>query len=242
MLAYFRSWLSRTGLLESAVLTTLLILAASIWIFVEVADEVIEGGSKHIDDQILAMMRNSDGSPIGPPWLVYAARDLTALGGATVITIVTIAATGFLLLRRRWGTFWLVLASIAGGSALSTTMKRLFDRPRPDLSLHLADVTSLSFPSGHSMLSAVTYLTLGTLLAKTTSDRRVKTYFLCTAALLVIIIGTTRVYLGVHFPTDVLGGWCAGVSWALICSLLARWLQRKGAVEKETPSPAPASE
>ncbi len=199
-LARVRRWLQRQGLLEAAVLASLLILAGSLWVFVEVADEVREGDARRADEFVLRTLRSGDDPawPIGPRWIVNVARDLTAL--------------------------------------VSTALKTAFERARPDLVPHLAEVSSLSFPSGHSMLSAVTYLTLGALLARTTADRRIKTYFLANAAVLVLIVGLTRIYLGVHFPTDVLAGWCAGIVWALLCSLIARWLQRKGAVEKETPA------
>ena len=186
------------------------------------------------------MLRGADGaSPIGLPWLEHVARDLTALGSTAVITIVSLGAAGFLALRGKWGALWLLVASVAGGAVTSMLLKNAFDRARPNLSPHLAEVSSLSFPSGHSMLAAVTYFTLGALLAKTTADRRIKIYVLTIAALLALIIGVTRIYLGVHFPTDVLAGWCAGITWALLCSLIARWLQRKGAVEDETPAADP---
>lgn len=234
MRARIRSWLEQTGLLEAAVLISLLAIVGSVWIFVEVADEVHEGGSKAFDEWVLRSLRAADGtSPVGPAWLVQASRDLTALGSATVITVVTVIAAGFLALRRKWGAFCLVIVSIMGGGIVSTLLKRVFDRPRPDVSLRLAEVSSLSFPSGHSMLSAVTYFTLAALLARTTSDRLVKVYFLASAVLLAVAIGGTRIYLGVHYPTDVLAGWCAGMAWALLCSLVARRLQRAGAVERE---------
>jgi undecaprenyl-diphosphatase len=236
VLARLRSSLQRAGLLESAVLIALLVIAGSVWIFVETADEVREGESQRFDEWTLRALRGPDGtSPIGPRWFVHVARDFTALGSAAVITLVTIGATGFLALTRKWGALALVIALVAGGAIASTLLKRAFDRARPELSLHLAEVNSLSFPSGHSMLAAVTYFTLGALLARTTADRRIKAYFLTSAALLALIIGATRIYLGVHFPTDVLAGWCAGMAWALLCSLIARWLQRKGVVEMKMP-------
>jgi len=231
-----RSWLQRVRTPETAVLIRLLVIVGAIWIFVETADEVGEGESKRFDEWLLRALRGADGtSPPASSWTLRVARDLTALGGAAVITLVTLLAAGFLALRRKWGALWLVLASIAGGAVVSTILKNAFDRARPDVVIHLAEVSSLSFPSGHSMLAAATYFTLAALLARTTADRRIKAYFLSSAALLVLIIGVTRLYLGVHFPTDVLAGWCAGIAWALLCSLVARWLQRTGAVEQESP-------
>jgi undecaprenyl-diphosphatase len=237
MLSRLRSWLQRSRLLETAVLLSLLVIVGSIWIFVETADEVHEGESQRFDEWVLRSLRHADGTtPLGPPWLLQVARDLTALGGAAVITLITLGALGFLALRRKWGSLCLVVVSIVGGVIVSTLLKHSFERPRPHASLHLTDVSSQSFPSGHSMLAAATYFTLAALLARTTADRRIKAYFLVSAALLALLIGSTRMYLGVHYPTDVLAGWCAGLAWAVLCSLVARWLQRTGAVEQETPT------
>ena len=230
-----RAWLQRHGLLETAVLAGLLIVAGSLWLFFVIASEVGEGGSQHFDDSVLRMLRGPDGvQPIGPRWLVPVAHDLTALGSPAVVALLSVVATGFLALRRKLGAVWLVAVSIAGGAILNTVLKRTFDRTRPDASLRLAEVDSFSFPSGHTMLAAIIYLTLGALLARTTSDRRIKYYFLTVAAMLAFMVGVTRIYLGVHFPTDVLAGWCSGTAWALLCSLIARWLQRKGAIEPAT--------
>jgi undecaprenyl-diphosphatase len=236
MLDPLRSWLQRYRLLETAVLLSLLVIVGSVWIFVEVADEVHEGEFQQLDERILRSLRNADGTPIGPKWLLGVARDLTALGGAAVITLLTMSALGFLALRRKWGSLLLVVASIIGGALVSTVLKHSFDRARPDAALHQMEVTSQSFPSGHSMLAAATYFTLAALLSRTTADRRIKAYFLTLAAFLTVLIGSTRMYLGVHYPTDVLAGWSAGLAWAFLCSLIARYLQKTGAVEQETPA------
>ncbi|GEP43621.1 phosphatase PAP2 family protein [Brevifollis gellanilyticus] len=237
-LVTLRERLASRGLLEAAVLLSLLALVSSAWIFVEIADEVREGELQHYDELVLRSLRSPDDptQPRGPAWLLPVARDVTALGGSTLITLITLGTVGFLTLRRKWHTSLLVLTSIAGGGLVNAALKTVFSRNRPSVVPHLVDVTSLSFPSGHSMLSAITYLTLGALLARTTADRRIKVYLLGLAATLVLLIGLTRLYLGVHFPTDVLAGWCAGIVWALFCALIARWLQRRGAVEKETPA------
>jgi undecaprenyl-diphosphatase len=124
-----------------------------------------------------------------------------------------------------------VLGSVAGGVLISQAMKWAYARPRPDLVPHGTEVFTASFPSGHSMMSAVVYLTLGALLARTQSERRVKTYVLAVAVLLTVLVGASRVYLGVHWPTDVLAGWALGGMWALICLLVMGWLQARGKVE-----------
>jgi undecaprenyl-diphosphatase len=127
----------------------------------------------------------------------------------------------------------LVLVSVAGGLLLSTLFKEAFDRPRPDLVTHGATVYTASFPSGHSMMAAVTYLTLAVMYARVEPRRAVKIYLIAVASLIILLVGASRVYLGVHWPTDVLAGWLAGATWALFCWLIARWLQRRGAVEPE---------
>jgi undecaprenyl-diphosphatase len=123
------------------------------------------------------------------------------------------------------------LAATIGGTFVSLLLKNLFDRPRPEIVPHLSHVMTSSFPSGHSMLAAVVYLTLGSLLAAVMPTRGLKVYVLAVAVLLTIFVGLSRIYLGVHYPTDVLAGWLAGLTWALVCWLAARWLQRRKIVD-----------
>jgi len=218
---------------EKTILLSLLLVAGSIWAFVEVADLVVEGASQSFDERAMLALRESDkvDQPVGGPWLLPVARSVTDLGSIPFLSAVTVAVLGLLALQHRYAVCWLVLASVGGGMIVSTVLKHLFARPRPSLVPHLTEVASLSFPSGHSMLSAVTYLTLGALLARTTSHFRLKICILSLATLLSVAIGLSRIYLGVHYPTDVLAGWCAGLAWALICAVIAHWLQKSGAVE-----------
>ncbi|MFD1701923.1 phosphatase PAP2 family protein, partial [Methylopila henanensis] len=160
--------------------------------------------------------------------LEVAMIDLTSLGGWTVLTLVTVVTLTYLVISGRRGSAALVAASIVGGTLLSVVLKIGFARPRPDLVDHLVNVASASFPSGHAMLSAATYLTLGVMLARTESRRSVRGFIFGVAALLTLSIGVSRVYLGVHYPTDVLAGWCLGACWALICWTVARRLRPKG--------------
>ncbi len=221
---------------ERAILLSLGLLAGMLWGFVAIADEVLEGGSQHFDEHILRALRRADdpAMPIGPVWLHEVARDVTALGGMAVIPLITFAVLGYLAFARKGRAAALVLASVAGGLLASLVLKHFFARERPSLVAHLDQVYTSSFPSGHSMLSAVTYLTLGALLARTTTHRPLKLYFLVVAATLTLLIGLSRVYLGVHYPTDVLAGWCAGIAWALLCAVVARGLQRAQKVDPPT--------
>ena len=197
---------------------------------------MVQGETRAFDRAILLAFRNSTdlSDPIGPRWLEIIFRDITSLGGATVLTLMTIAVSGFLLIDAKRGAAILVLGSVIGGVLLSSILKLGIDRPRPDLVAHLVEVHTASFPSGHAMLSAVVYLTLGGLLSRVESPRRIKIYVLSVAVILTVLIGVSRVYLGVHWPTDVLAGWCAGATWAVLCSRIALALQRRGEIEGNT--------
>ena len=165
--------------------------------------------------------------PIGPSWLRIAALDLTALGSGTVLGLFVAAIAGFLLLQglRRTAAF-IVVASV-GGWVLNALLKEFFRRPRPYAVPHLSQVMSLSFPSGHAMTSAAVYLTLGALLMRVADRRATKIYCMTCAMVMAALIGITRVYLGVHYPTDVLAGWLVGLSWALVCWMVERALEHK---------------
>lgn len=213
------------------------VVAGLLFGFVELAGEVMEGETSAFDKRLLLALRDplNPDQPGGPWWLARVARDITSLGSTTVLTIVTVATLGFLLLLHKRAAALLVLVSIGGGGTLSTLLKMLYDRARPDLVPHGDQVLSASFPSGHAMQSAVVYLTLGALMSQFVEGRRTKAYLLTWAMLLTLVIGSSRVYLGVHWPTDVLAGWSVGAAWAAFCWMVAEWLQRRGAVEQDRP-------
>jgi undecaprenyl-diphosphatase len=226
------SRLARTWLYRNLELTTLVLLALAVlgvWGFAELADEVVEGSTASLDRTLLLMLRDPDNPdvPLGPWWLREMGRDLTALGGVAALVLATFATAGFFLLTRSYGAALFLLISVGGGILLSTVAKDFFDRARPDLVDHGSLVQTASFPSGHAMMSAVTYLTLGILIAKAQQRRGVKAYVLGIAIAVTILVGISRVYLGVHWPTDVLAGWVAGAAWAVVCFSLSRALDRK---------------
>ncbi|RXF72136.1 phosphatase PAP2 family protein [Hansschlegelia zhihuaiae] len=188
---------------------------------------MIEGDTRVFDERVLLALRDPADlkRPIGPAWLESAMVDLTALGGVPALTLITGLVLLYLIVSRRFGNAVLVACSILGGAVLTKLLKMGFARPRPDLVDHLVNVQSLSFPSGHAMASAVVYLTLGALVARVERRRAVRGYIFAVAGFLTLLIGASRVYLGVHYPTDVLAGWTIGAAWALACWLVARWLR-----------------
>lgn len=227
--------MDRWGVREPLVLLVLLTIVGGTWGFIRLANLVAGQTTQHFDERMLLALRRPDepARPVGPAWLHEVARDVTALGGVTALALLTAAVAGFLLLRGQTHAMWLVLVATAGGLLISLLLKGNYERPRPSVVLPLTQVHTSSFPSGHSMMSAVVYLTLGSLLARLVARRRLKLYILAVAVLLTLLVGLSRVYLGVHYPTDVLAGWMAGLVWALLCWLVARHLQRRGAVEAE---------
>jgi undecaprenyl-diphosphatase len=224
---------------ELALLVALALAAGAIWGFAEITDEVLENETHAFDETVLLALRSpTDRSdPLGPGWLEELMRDVTALGSTGVLTFITLAVAGFLILQRKAHAALFVVMAVGGGMLLSTLLKMGFDRPRPDLVPHGAAVYTASFPSGHSMMAAVTFLTLGALLARVQPRRRLKLYLLALAVVLTAAVGFSRVYLGVHWPTDVLAGWAVGAAWASLCWAGLLWLQRRGRVEKEGSDP-----
>ena len=200
---------------------------AALLAFVGLASEMLEGETLGFDRAALLALRDpaDHADPIGPLWLKEVARDVTGLGGAAILTLITMAVANYLVLVRKWADGLFILVAVVGGTGLSTLLKYGFNRPRPDLVPHAVEVYSASFPSGHAMLSAVTYLTLGALVAREQPRWRIKTYVIASAATVTLLVGVSRVYLGVHWPTDVLGGWCVGAAWALLCWVVSVRLQ-----------------
>lgn len=218
---------------EFSVLLAGVAIAGGLWGFIEMAELARDTEAHSLDTSILLAFREAGrpDDPIGPAWMEEAVRDITGLGSMVVLVMVTAAVIFYLLLIKRGLEALLVLATVGGGQILSSLLKLGIDRPRPDLVPHLMDVQTLSFPSGHAMMSAVTYLTLGAMLAGLAPGRATKVYVLGLAVLVALMVGVSRIYLGVHWPSDVLAGWCAGFVWAMLCWLVARRVLRRAPVQ-----------
>lgn len=221
---------------EIGALGAVAVAAVGLWTFAAVAEEMAEGETHAFDQAVLADLRPGPdpSDPIGPPWLQQAMTDLTALGGVAVLITFTLIAVGFVLIQRRPAAAVLILVALGGGAALSQGMKAAFGRDRPELAYRAVEAVNPSFPSGHAMLSAVFYLTLGAIMARVLGKKRLKAYVLAWAIVLTLLIGFSRIYLGVHWASDVLGGWSLGAAWAMLCWLAAYLIERRTSRRIET--------
>ncbi len=220
---------------ELLILASGVVALALVWIFIALAGEVSEGDTRHFDERILNALRQ-DGNPSllkGPWWLVVGAQDITALGSATVLGLTVLAITGYLVLQGLYRTGLFIFVATVGGWLLNSVLKQIFARARPDIVPHLREVSTLSFPSGHALTSAAVYLTLGALLMRIATGRLTKYYCIGVAMFVTFLVGCSRVLLGVHYPTDVLGGWLIGLSWALMCWTVERSLERRAGLRRE---------
>ena len=194
----------------------LLVLALGFFAFFAIADEVAEGEIRVLDERILLSMRNPAdlADPLGPAWLEEMALEITAVGGYPLIVLSLAVVTGLLLVTCRFGAAIYAFFSVGSGALVSHFLKTFYDRPRPDVVAHLDVIHTASFPSGHAMVTTVAYLTLAALVMRFFADWRVRAYVLCVAVFIALIVGVSRVYLGVHWPSDVAAGWALGAAWA----------------------------
>lgn len=212
---------------EVLLVAALLAFALLFLAFIGIADEVVEGDMADFDRAVVMLFRHGAdlAQPLGPAWFQEAMRDVTALGSFAVLGFVLLVSLGYLLMTGQRGAALLMAASVLGGTLASTWLKQGFDRPRPDYP-HVAQVFTASFPSGHAMLSAVAYLTIGLLLARVAERGRLRIYFVAVAVALTLLIGISRVSLGLHYASDVLAGWAIGAAWALLCCAVVLWIEQ----------------
>lgn len=210
----------------------LLLVVACSWLFIAIATNVMQGDTQTLDERILRSLRNPDDltDPLGSKRLEEVGRDITALGGYAFLIILLTGVCGFLGLAGRRQMLVFLLISVVGAYLAMMGMKSYYERPRPEIVTHFSHVETSSFPSGHSMMSMVIFLTLGALLARISKRKRLKIFCVSFAVILSLLVGCSRMYVGVHYPTDVLAGWSVGVVWATLSCLGTSWLERRGVI------------
>lgn len=200
------------------------------WVFAELSDDVLEGDLSHFDSSIMEVARSL--TDISPAWVRIFIRDFTFLGSFAVLLVVSALSAGFLLIARKFLSAAYLAAAVMSGALLNSVLKELFERPRPDSTLHLVDVATLAYPSGHATSTAVVFLTLAAIIDTSIRQRSLRVYVLLSAVALSVTVGLSRIYLGVHYPTDVLAGWVVGLVWATVCWMIARLLQQRHLLER----------
>jgi undecaprenyl-diphosphatase len=218
-----RARLDGDASLVNALLVGLLAVLLLLLAFVVGGAEVMEGDTHSFD---LYLLQGAQAVRAGHPWLSAIMRDFSALGSTAVMTLFTVVTVGYLALVSARVTALLVATSVITGAFFVQFLKAGFGRLRPDVGFADLVATGLSFPSGHASMSAIVFLTLGALIARSRSRVPERLYVLAAAALLALLVGISRVLLGVHWASDVLGGWAFGAAWAMAWLLLARFLLR----------------
>ena len=212
-------------------MATLVVIGVLALVFLRIGDEMSEGETDRFDRAVLLAFRNSPSDPIGSPSVEAAVVQISALGSGVVTTLVVAIATLFFALAGRWRYAILMVACTVGSAVSMTLLKSLYERPRPTVVTELDVPGGLSFPSGHSMVSAALYVTLGVLIARALPTRRLRVFAVASGAFVTILIGLSRIYLGMHYPTDVLAGWTGGGAWALLCGVVINRLGRRGVAD-----------
>jgi len=204
------------------------VVASALYAFFQIADEVGESEFGWLDKAVLLAFRNPSNvnDPLGPEWVEETIMEISSLGGYPILFTLIAVVVGYLLVVRRYGPALYVLLSVGLGTAVSQLLKSLYDRPRPDLVDHLVTTHTASFPSGHATMSTVVYLTLAALIIRLVNHRGVRLYVLAVAILISVAVGLSRIYLGVHWPSDVAAGWSLGAAWASLSWLVVSLLRR----------------
>ena len=201
------------GLAVSGIVAGLLLLLCGVAVVLEA------GWLRSVDESVLLAARSADdpSEPVGPVWVGEFARDLTALGGYTLLILISVSVWVFLRLERSRNEASWFAATAGVGYLLNFTLKHVVARPRPDLVTHLSLVDSPSYPSGHAMMTTVIFLAIGLLFREAVSRQAVKTLAIALPLTVAASVGLTRVYLGVHYPSDVFAGFCCGLAWTSGC-------------------------
>lgn len=224
---------------EFVLVASLAVIATAVLAFIKIADEMSEGEVHGFDMAVLQMLHPDPANPsdpLGPKWLDHAAADLTAIGSVSVLAVLALLVGAFLVMQRKRLEAAIIAVAFAGGLTISQLLKEFFNRERPPEAYRASEILNASFPSGHALLSTVVFLTLGAMLVQAAKGQALRIYVMSAAIALTLIVGLTRIYLGVHWTTDVLAGWSAGAAWATACWLAGRWLKqrngRQGVPEK----------
>tara|TARA_R110002124_G_scaffold49437_9_gene144971 strand:- start:3110 stop:3823 length:714 start_codon:yes stop_codon:yes gene_type:complete len=214
-------------------------LSIGVVVFAVLVGAVQLGLTESFDRIVVLSLRNPEdlSDAWGPVWFQEAAAELTALGGYPIVVLAVVIVLIALLIARKTAAAVFLAVTLISGSVVSSLLKLFFNRARPDLVDRLDQTFTSSFPSAHAMLSMIAWLTLAAIAIRFIEMRRLRIYILIAAVILALIIGSTRVYLGVHWPSDVIAGWAIGLAWAsgswLVADKIARHLSGRAERNEE---------
>lgn len=210
---YVQGFYTAAGVLLSASLGLALL---GLWGLSVLTEEVLEGDTARIDHSVLHWLNEQ-----ATPWLDHAAVEITALGDTLVVIMIAVISASLLMLLGRKAYAALLVASVAGAGVITPMLKTIFDRPRPqvlELRAHFAE-SSAAYPSGHATMSMVTLMTIAFIVHRLSRHRWVGVLAGLLAGVVILLIGLSRLYLGLHFPSDVIAGYTVGFTWAVLCAL-----------------------
>jgi undecaprenyl-diphosphatase len=217
------------------------IAAFGTWVFSELAETVMAGKTQSFDEAVLRWIFTRH-----TPALDAAMIEITALGTGTVVLMIVCVAALFLSLTKHKYSALLLLVATAGGLALDMVLKLRFDRPRPHVFAWGTNAVSSSFPSGHAMSATIVYSTVAYLAARLQRRQWARWVTMMIAIAVIALICFSRLYLGVHYPSDVLAGAVIGLSWAAFCmatlEAIQKFSQRRAPELMKHEAPAPASD
>lgn len=199
-----------------------LLLLATVALFLAVLVTVSTGGTRVGDEWTLRVLRmpEDSGRAVGPPWLTDVVLAITALGEGPTLTAFVLLAAGWFFFRGDRRALRMMLVVGIGGLLLMLALKYSIGRPRPDIVPHLSRISHGSFPSGHAMMTMAIFLSIAVLVGRGLRSARRRSALVLFAVVASLCIGSTRVFVGVHYPSDVLAGWMIGLAWAAACWLI----------------------
>lgn len=201
-----------------------IIFVSSLILFLILTAAVSFNLTLSFDKTVLLSLRNKNNLsvPLFNTWLLPLMRGITFLGNSDSVTVITFLLAVYLIVKKEFGLLGIILAAIISGSLIDLFLKWYFARNRPEIVPHLVTAYYYSFPSGHAFISAVLYPAVAIIFIRITDNITVKTYITVITVLLVLLIGFSRIYLGVHFPSDVIAGWLIGLCWSSWLWILAK--------------------
>ncbi len=207
---------------KKGIYTNYVYLFSSVIAFIIIAILVSKQVTNYLDYTVLLSLRNSaDASiPLGPRWLLGFFKDVTSLGSVVVVVIISVLTAAYLIVKKKYLLLRIYLLIVLGGGLSDLLFKEIFARQRPTIVPHLVDAENFSFPSGHAAMSVVIYVSLALIMTYSQINMKLKLYIISAACFLALLVGFSRIYLGVHYPTDVLAGWLLGMFWVLLGWLL----------------------